>query len=99
MLDLNEFWNQLFSPLNNIVSIAIIVFITILSEKLVSEMEEEKMLEFTRFENHFLNKCISFILRFILAFVIVFLVFLAIIIVISLILALIGFAINFLHKS
>ena len=97
-LDLTEFWNQLFYPLNNIISIAFIVFITLLSEKLVNEMEKADILEVIRFNNSFLNKLFSFIFRFTFSFGIVLTVIYLIVLIISIILASLGVSIQLLFN-
>jgi len=96
MISWNDFWSQLFSPLNNFVSIALIVFITMLVNKLVSSMEDEEFLEIIKFKNQFFNNLFSFVLRFILSFFMVLLIVLLIIILISLFLGLVGFILQYL---
>jgi|SRR3989344_2820677 len=97
-MDLTNFWEQLFSPLNNIISIFFIVLITVLSERIVKEMEKAERFKAYRNPDNLLKNLLNFTFRFMISFLLVLILVFFIIIFLSLFLAVIGLLINYFLK-
>jgi len=97
-MDGNNFWIQMFYPMDNFIEILFAVFIALLTERFMKEFEKVDMLGFQNPKNKLFKNIANFIIRFLVSFCMVFAIIFIIILIISVVMAITGFILITFNK-